>query len=83
MIDIFNFSDDGNIGVGIVGENYRVIKFCTTKIKFALNGMEMLLFECVFLKFFIFSTTIMDDKSYEQIFNTMSTKLNDIYLQFN
>jgi hypothetical protein len=41
MIDIYNFSDDGNIGVGIAGENYRVIKFCTTKFFFALNGMEM------------------------------------------
>jgi hypothetical protein len=41
MIDIYKFSDDGNIGVGIVGDNYMVIKFCTTKIKFALIGMEM------------------------------------------
>jgi len=41
MIDIYNFSDDGNIGVGIAGDNYRVNKFCITKIKFAMNGMEM------------------------------------------
>ncbi len=37
----YNFSDYGNIGVGIVGDNYRVIKYCTNKIKFALNGMEI------------------------------------------
>jgi hypothetical protein len=51
MIDIYNFNDDGNIGVGIVGDDYKVIKFCTTKIKFALNGME---WKCDFLNMCIF-----------------------------
>jgi hypothetical protein len=56
MIDIYKFSDDGNIVVGIVGDNYMVIKFCTTKIKFALIGMEMWVFEYVYFWSFFFST---------------------------
>lgn len=56
MIDIYNFSDDGNIGASIARDNYRVIMFCTTKIKFALNGMEMWLLEYVYFWSFFFST---------------------------